>query len=225
MYVKRNFSLFILFPRLPSFIFVFRLWHRKRNIPRNSTYICASHASFYLAMSVFSRGRGPQRIFPLSYIFHGACRLNPPQYIVHSRNECHRKEHRDAWKKGESRAKRKRIRGRNSVRRVNIPPLRASFMVKLRTNDRVSMRRFSGAKKEIEKRGERKCKKTGARKEKERDCRSLSRVSRASRENEFGMERGSGGEKMRKVEGERNGKRHAGALSSRRVESWNTIGF
>lgn len=93
------------------------------------------------------------------------------------------------------------------------PSLRASFMVKLRTNDRVSMRCFSGAKKRRKKRKKENKKK---RMRGKRDCRSLSRVSRASRENEFGRNEG---EEMRKVEGERNGKRHAGALSSRRVES------
>ena len=96
---------FIYFISAPFFSFSFFVSNTKEYLHYETQRIFALLRSFYLTISdiFFSRGRDPQRIFLLSYIFHGACCLNPLRYIVHSRYECRRKEHRNKVKKGESR--------------------------------------------------------------------------------------------------------------------------
>jgi len=139
-----------------------------------------------------------------------------------------------------ARGKKRRILGGGEIRRVNIPPVEAPFMVKLRTNDRVSMV-FSGTgekrREETEKEERRRRKREEEKKKKEKTetgARGKERLSfpksdydpRVSRENE--SEQREEREKKRKREKAengregrvgRNGKRHADALCSRRVES------
>lgn len=83
-YIKINYTLNRTF--LLYFPFQFR-FSMARTISQNSAYLRFSGSFYSITSGVFSReGSWPVTNPPAFQHFHGACRLNPPRYIVRSRS-------------------------------------------------------------------------------------------------------------------------------------------
>lgn len=164
--LEKNVILFILF--LPFlFYFHFSFLIQRENYATKFTVYLRFSCLFYLAISFFFARSWPAANLPAFLHFPWCVAFEPvaiyralAKRVSSERSiETHKKRERD-------------LDGREEDPREEFgaaskhPSLRASFMVKLRTNDRVSMRGFSGAKKRDRKKGRKKMKKkTGARKE------------------------------------------------------------
>lgn len=213
-YIKINYTLNRTF--LLCFPFQFRS-SIARIVSQNSAYLRFSGSFYSITSGVFSReGSWPVANPSAFQHFHGACRLNPPRYIVRSRSGVSPKRAAKRVKKTSARGiKGREIRGGGGGEKLGAASKHPRRGLHLWSN----CGQMTASQCAVFRRWKKKRKKTEKRERGERDCRSLSQVTHLVKTNWKEKERESGEEEEN--EGERGREMENGTQAHCPRDEWN----